>query len=180
MKLNKTYQDGGNKPQPAKPDTVRKILRGVIGSGDGAIPLSEYTDEEREAYRQYSNENYPWIDFDIYEFVQQLREKQPPPSESAPIPISLRRMFPLPPAQNQITATDQRQLAEMLFDERRKGREAVRVMKADQTMDTGHTPDYDVTWDDNRKQWVRRDIPQEEKDRYQKEHRVFRTPRISF
>ena len=104
----------------------------------------------------------------------------PAPQPQRPAALGLRRMFPLPPPQNQIIATDQRQLQEMLLDERKKGRETVRVMKADQQMKTGASPDYDVMWDENRKQWVRRDIPQEEVDRYRKENRIFVTPRISF
>ena len=82
--------------------------------------------------------------------------------------------------QNQIVATDERQLQEMLLDERKKGREAVRVMKSDQQMRTGASPDYDVHWDEKRKQWKMRPIPQEEVDRYKKENRIFVTPRISF
>jgi hypothetical protein len=111
-----------------------------------------------------------------------VRAQQPPapdpapsPQPQRPAPIGLRRMFPTPPPQNQITATDDRQLQEMLMDELKKGRESVRIMKADQDMDTGHTPDYDVTWDEQRKQWRMRGIPQEEKDRYRREHRVFRS-----
>ena len=110
----------------------------------------------------------------------QPQPAQPPAQQQRPADLGLRRMFPLPPPQNQIIATDQRQLQEMLFDERKKGREAVRVMKADQQMKTGASPDYDVMWDEKRKQWVRRDIPQEEVDRYRKENRIFVTPRISF
>lgn len=134
----------------------------------------KFTEEQRAEYQKYFDENYPFVDSIEEYFSSQVEQPQPPAS------IALRRMFPLPPVQNQITATDQRQLAEMLLDERKKGREAVRVMKADQTMDTGHTPDYDVTWDEERKQWRMRDIPQEDKDRYRREHKVFRTPRISF
>ena len=106
-----------------------------------------------------------------------VRAQQPPPAPQPqrPAPIGLRRMFPIPPPQNQITATDDRQLQEMLLDELKKGRESVRIMKADQDMDTGHTPDYDVFWDNKRKSWVVRDIPQEEKDRYRREHKVFRS-----
>lgn len=105
-----------------------------------------------------------------------VRAQQPPaPQTQRPAAIALRRMFPNPPAQNQITATDDRQLQEMLLDERKKGRESVRIMKSDQQMDTGLAPNYDVFWDDSRKQWVRRDISQEEKDRYRQEHRVFRS-----
>jgi len=112
--------------------------------------------------------------------VKREVEKTVRAQQSAPAPIGLRKQFPLPPPQNQIIATDQRQLQEMLLDERKKGREAVRVMKADQQMKTGASPDYDVVWDEKRKQWVRRDIPQEEVDRYRKENRIFVTPRISF
>jgi hypothetical protein len=104
-----------------------------------------------------------------------VRAQQPPPQPQRPAAIGLRRMFPNPPPQNQITATDDRQLQEMLMDELKQGRESVRIMKADQDMDTGHTPDYDVFWDEDRKQWRMRDIPQEEKDRYRREHRVFRS-----
>jgi hypothetical protein len=68
----------------------------------------------------------------------------------------------------------------MRFDERKKGRDAVRVMKADQQMKTGASPDYDVMWDEKRKQWKTRPIPQEEVDRYRKENRIFVTPKISF
>jgi hypothetical protein len=141
--------------------------------------MSEYTPEEMAAYEKYSEENFPFVDFDIHEFVADRRAKQqpppPPPQPQRPAPIGLRRMFPLPPPQNQITATDDRQLQEMLFDELKQGRESVRIMKADQDMDTGHTPDYDVFWDNKRKSWVVRNIPQEEKDRYRREHRVFRS-----
>jgi len=104
-----------------------------------------------------------------------VRAQQPTPAPQRPAAIGLRRMFPLPPPQNQIIATDDRQLQEMLMDELKQGRESVRVMKADRDMDTGQTPDYDVTWDEDRKQWRMRDIPQEEKDRYRREHRVFRS-----
>ena len=135
----------------------------------------KFTEEQRAEYQKYFDENYPFVDSIEEYFSSKVEQPQQPPAS-----IALRRMFPLPPVQNQITGTDQRQLAEMLLDERKKGREAVRVMKADQTMDTGHTPDYDVTWDEERKQWRMRDIPQEEKDRYRREHKVFRTPRISF
>lgn len=103
-----------------------------------------------------------------------------PAQQQRPAALGLRRMFPLPPPQNQIVATDERQLQEMLFDERKKGRGAVRVMKADQQMRTGASPDYDVYWDENRKQWKVRPIQQEEVDRYRKENRIFVTPRISF
>jgi hypothetical protein len=195
MKLKKTYQDGGKKPQPAQRDTIQKILsapmlkngrrivQGQVDSDQGAIPISEYTPEEMAAYEKYSEETFPFVDFDIHEFVADRRAKQqptpppPPPSPQPqrPAPIGLRRMFPNPPPQNQITATDDRQLQEMLMDELKKGRESVRVMKADQDMDTGQTPDYDVFWDDSRKQWSMRDIPQEEKDKYRRDHRVFRS-----
>jgi len=150
MRLKKTYQDGG-----------------------------KFTEEQRAEYQRYFDENFPFVD-PIEEYFSSQGEQLQGEVSQPLASIALRRMFPLPPPQNQITGTDQRQLAEMLFDERRKGREAVRVMKADQTMDTGHTPDYDVTWDEKRKQWRMRDIPQEEKDRYRREHKVFRTPRISF
>ena len=225
MRLNKRYQNGG-KGQPQQPhrDTIQKILRtpmlkngrrivqGQVDSDQGAIPMSEYTPEEMEAYEKYSEENFPFVDFDIHEFVADRRAKEsvrmieqnptlraladsmneyglilpdqqqpaPQPAPQRPAPIGLRRMFPLPPPQNQIIATDQRQLEEMLFDERRKGREAVRVMKADQSMSTGASPDYDVYWDEKRKQWKTRPIDQEEVDRYKKENRIFVTPRISF
>ena len=53
-------------------------------------------------------------------------------------------------------------------------------MKADQSMSTGASPDYDVYWDEKRKQWKTRPIDQEEVDRYKKENRIFVTPRISF
>lgn len=185
MKLKKTYQDGGKKEQPQQPqrDTVRRVLQGVVDSGQGAIPMSEYTPEEMEAYEKYSEENFPFVDFDIHEFVADRRKRQQPapqPAPQRPAPIGLRRMFPLPPPQNQILGTDQRQLEEMLFDERRKGREAVRVMKANPQMRTGASPDYDVYWDEKRKQWKTRPIDQEEVDRYKKENRIFVTPRISF
>lgn len=150
MRLKKTYQDGG-----------------------------KFTEEQRAEYQKYFDENYPFVD-SIEEYFSSQGEQLQGEVSQPLASIALRRMFPLPPPQNQITGTDQRQLAEMLLDERKKGREAVRVMKADQTMDTGHTPDYDVTWDEERKQWRMRDIPQEEKDRYRREHKVFRTPRISF
>jgi hypothetical protein len=194
MKLKKNYQDGGKKPQPAQRDTIQKILRapmlkngrrivqGQVDSDQGAIPMSEYTPEEMAAYQEYRKENFPFVDFNIHEFVADVRAKQPPPppQPQRPASIALRKQFPLPPPQNQIIATDQRQLKEMLLDERKKGREAVRIMKADQQMKTGASPDYDVMWDEKRKQWVRRDIPQEEVDRYRKENRIFVTPRISF
>lgn len=160
----------------------RRIVQGQVDSDQGAIPISEYTPEEMAAYEKYSEETFPFVDFDIHEFVADRRAKQqptppPPPSPQPqrPAPIGLRRMFPNPPPQNQITATDDRQLQEMLMDELKKGRESVRVMKADQDMDTGQTPDYDVFWDDSRKQWSMRDIPQEEKDKYRRDHRVFRS-----
>ena len=180
MKLKKTYQDGGKKPQLAQRDTVRKVLQGIVDSNQGAVPMSEYTPEEMAAYEKYSEETFPFVDFDIHEFVADRRAKQqppppPPPQPQRPAPIGLRRMFPNPPPQNQITATDDRQLQEMLMDELKKGRESVRVMKADQDMNTGQTPDYDVFWDDSRKQWSMRDIPQEEKDKYRRDHRVFRS-----
>lgn len=183
MRLKKTYQDGGKKqPQQPQRDTIRKVLRGVVDSDQGAIPMSEYTDQERAAYQEYRKENFPFVDFNIHEFVADARAKQPPPAPQPqrPASIALRKQFPLPPPQNQIIATDQRQLQDMLLDERKKGREAVRVMKADQQMKTGASPDYDVVWDEKRKQWVRRDIPQEEVDRYRKENWIFVTPRISF
>lgn len=194
MKLKKNYQDGGKKPQPAQRDTIQKILRapmlkngrrivqGQVDSDQGAIPMSEYTPEEMAAYQEYRKENFPFVDFNIHEFVADVRAKQPPPppQPQRPASIALRKQFPLPPPQNQIIATDQRQLKEMLLDEKKKGREAVRIMKADQQMKTGASPDYDVMWDEKRKQWVRRDIPQEEVDRYRKENRIFVTPRISF
>lgn len=198
MRLKKTYQDGGKKPKPAQRDTIQKILRtpmlkngrrivrGQVDSDQGAIPISEYTPEEMAAYQKYSEENFPFVDFDIHEFVADRRAKQQPPTPTPqpqqptpPASIALRRQFPLPPPQNQILGTDQRQLAEMLFDERRKGREAVRVMKADQTMKTGATPSYDVYWDDKRKQWKMRDIPQEEIDRYRRQNAIRRTS-VSF
>ena len=198
MRLKKTYQDGGKKPKPAQRDTIQKILRtpmlkngrrivrGQVDSDQGAIPISEYTPEEMAAYQKYSEENFPFVDFDIHEFVADRRAKQQPPTPTPqpqqptpPASIALRRQFPLPPPQNQILGTDQRQLAEMLFDERRKGREAVRVMKADQAMKTGASPDYDVYWDENRKQWKMRDIPQEEIDRYRRQNAIRRTS-VSF
>jgi len=103
-----------------------------------------------------------------------------PPAQQRPAALGLRRMFPLSPPQNQIIATDERQLKEMLFDERKKGRETVRIMKADPQMRTGASPDYDVYWDEKRKSWRTRPIPQEEVDKYRKENRIFVTPRISF
>lgn len=193
MKLKKTYQDGGKKPQPAQRDTIQKILRtpmlkngrrivrGQVDSDQGAIPMSEYTQEEMEAYEKYSEENFPFVDFDIHEFVADRRKEQPTPAPQPqrPAAIALRRMFPIPPPQNQILGTDERQLQEMLFDERKKGREAVRIMKADQQMRTGAAPSYDVYWDDKRKQWKMRDIPQEEIDRYRRENAIRRTS-VSF
>jgi len=181
--VKKTVQaTPSRQPQQPQRDTIRKVLRGVVDSDQRAIPMSEYTDQERAAYQEYRKENFPFVDFNIHEFVADVRAKQPPPAPQPqrPASIALRRMFPNPPPQNQIIATDDRQLKEMLFDERKKGREAVRVMKADQQMKTGASPDYDVMWDEKRKQWVRRDIPQEEVDRYRKENRIFVTPRISF
>ncbi|NIR16722.1 MAG: hypothetical protein GWN86_23490, partial [Desulfobacterales bacterium] len=76
--------------------------------------------------------------------------------ERTPAAIALRRMFPLPPPQNQIIGTDERQLQEMLVAERKSGRDAVRIMKANQRMDTGVVPDYDVIWDKRRNQWTMR------------------------
>lgn len=190
MRLKKNYQDGGRQqPQQPQRDTIqkilstpmlkngRRILQGVVDSDEGAIPISEYTPEEMAAYEKYSEENFPFVDFDIHEFVADRKKEQPTPAPTPqrPVAIGLRRMFALPPPQNQILGTDQRQLAEMLLDERKKGREAVRVMKADQQMKTGASPNYDVFWDEQRKQWRMRDIPQEEKDKYRRDHRVFRS-----
>jgi hypothetical protein len=148
-------------------------------------PYDMLTEEEKaERLRKYGSE--PKMRPVKKEVIKTVRAQQPT-SELAPTPqpqrpaaTGLRRMFPLPPPQNQIIATDNRQLQEMLFDERKKGRDAVRVMKADQQMKTGASPDYDVMWDEKRKQWIRRDIPQEEVDRYRKENRIFVTPKISF
>lgn len=180
MKLNKRYQDGGRQqPQQPQRDTIRRVLQGVVDSDQGAIPMSEYTQEEMEAYEKYSEENFPFVDFDIHEFVADRRKEQPEPQPQRPAAIALRRMFPIPPPQNQILGTDERQLQEMLLDERKKGREAVRVMKADQQMRTGASPNYDVYWDENRRQWKMRDIPQEEIDRYRRENAIRRTS-VSF
>jgi len=192
MKLNKKYQDGGRQqPQQPQRDSIQRILstpmlkngrmvvRGQVDSDQGAIPMSEYTQEEMEAYEKYSEENFPFVDFDIHEFVADRRKEQPAPQPQRPAAIALRRMFPIPPPQNQILGTDQRQLQEMLLDERKKGREAVRVMKADQQMRTGASPSYDVYWDENRRQWKMRDIPQEEIDRYRRENAIRRTS-VSF
>jgi len=219
MKLNKRYQDGGRQqPQQPQRDTIRRVLQGVVDSDQGAIPMSEYTQEEMEAYEKYSEENFPFVDFDIHEFVADRRARQseqmkqadptlqdmadamneyglmnpfeteeeepaptptPAPQPQRPAAIALRRMFPIPPPQNQILGTDERQLQEMLLDERKKGREAVRIMKADQQMRTGASPNYDVYWDENKRQWKMREIPQEEIDRYRRENAIRRTS-VSF
>jgi hypothetical protein len=180
MRLNKRYQ-GGGKQQPQQPqrDTIRKVLRLNVN------PFQDegYTDQQRAEYREYFDENFPFID-PIDEYFSQQPEQQPAPAPAPqpqrPAATGLRRMFPLPPPQNQIIATDDRQLQEMLFDERKKGREAVRIMKADKDMRTGASPDYDVYWDEKKKQWKTRPIPQEEVNMYRKENRIFVTPRISF
>ena len=140
-------------------------------------PYDMLTEEEKaERERKYgSRTGMLPVKNKITKTVRAEQQPSPAPQPQRPAAIALRRMFPLPPEQNQITATDDRQLKEMLLDERKKGRESVRIMKSDQQMDTGLAPNYDVFWDDKRKQWVRRDIPQEEKDRYQQEHRVFRS-----
>jgi hypothetical protein len=140
MRLNKRYQDGG-KQQPQQPqrDTIRKVLRLNVN------PFQDegYTDQQRAEYREYFDENFPFID-PIDEYFSQQPEQQPAPAPAPqpqrPAATGLRRMFPLPPPQNQIIATDDRQLQEMLFDERKKGREAVRIMKADKDMRTGASP----------------------------------------
>ena len=184
MRLNKRYQDGGKgQPQQPQRDTIRKVLRSTLNP----FQNQGYTDQQRAEYRKYFDENFPFMD-SIDEYFSKQVEQQPAPElapepepvQQRPAATGLRRQFPLPPPQNQIIATDQRQLQEMLFDERKKGREAVRIMKADMDMRTGASPDYDVYWDEKKKQWKTRPIPQEEVDIYRKENRIFVTPRISF
>ena len=96
-KLQNGGRPGGDPVQDSVgtsvPDTVRKILLGLpqvtrqivldkVDSDQGEVAISDYTPEEKEAYTKYFEENFPFIDFTIQEFVSNNRREAAPP----PIP----------------------------------------------------------------------------------------------
>jgi len=112
--------------------------------------LIRYT-EERKQWEEGGRQGKP-----PFRFEYTMRPRRP---ESPEIDKSLRTMSAV---------------------KRKEGRKPELIMRSNSQMQTGQEPNYYKVWDEDRKQWSTRPVEPEELDRYRRENKVFRTPRVSF
>ena len=109
MRLKKMQNGGRPGGDPVQDSTFVKILRtpqvtreivlDKVDRNQGEVAVSDYTPEEREAYMKYFEENFPFVDFTIQEFVLNNRR------EAAPAPIPASERGPDPDIEIQPTTT---------------------------------------------------------------------------
>jgi hypothetical protein len=91
--------------------------------------------------------------------VEPVSRRIPPPLE----PLPMREAGPIPSEELDMNLRPMRVI-------RSTGRKPQRMMRSNPNMRTGQEPNYDVIWDEKRKQWTTRPIEPEELDYYRREN----------
>jgi hypothetical protein len=93
--------------------------------------------------------------------IEPISHRIPPPLE----PLPMREAGPIPSEELDMNLRPMRVI-------RSTGRMPRRVMRSNPNMRTGQEPNYDVIWDEKRKQWTTRPIEPEELDYYRRKNKV--------